>query len=303
MSGQRSLLEDMKHQFRNGGASMRLLFINSAIFLIIQIALVFGRLANSETAVTEYVNLIFGLETQGSVFIYQPWGLITSIFAHFSLWHILFNMLFLYFIGRVFEQLFDNKRLYYTYFVGGIVGGLFEILAHLIFPALQGSSVVVVGASGSIMALFFAVAFHKPQLTVNLFGILPIRIIILAGVFLLGDFLSLGLNDGTAHFAHIGGALLGILSIQNLYSSSNIITAFQKFGDRFVNLLKKGTPSKRMKVVSKNNARQQSDEQYNAQKKERQAEIDRILDKISKSGYDSLSRQEKDFLFNQSKNG
>lgn len=303
MNSQRSFTEDLKYQFQNGGAGIRLIFINSAVFLLIQIALVFGRLANSESVVSYYTAKVFGLETQASVFIYQPWGLFTSIFAHFTLWHILFNMLFLFFIGRVFEQLFDSKRLYHTYILGGITGGLLEILAHLVFPKLQGDSIAVVGASGSIMALFFAVAFHRPQLTVNLFGILPIRIILLAGIFLLGDFLSLGVNDGTAHFAHIGGALFGILSIQNLYSSRNVVTQFQMFGDKIMKFSRSLRTSKRMKVVSKNNARAQSDEEYNAQKKDRQAEINRILDKISKSGYDSLSRQEKDFLFNQSKNG
>lgn len=301
MSGQRSFIEDLKHQFKHGGATIRLLFINVALFLVLNVALVFARLANSEGSVESYIGEVFSLNTDLAEFATHPWGLITSIFAHFSILHILFNMIFLYFVGRVFEQLFDQKRLYYTYFVGGIAGGVFEILAHLVFPVLQESNTVVVGASGSIMAIFFAVAFHRPQMKVNLFGIFPIRIILVAGAFLLLDFLNLGRNDGTAHFAHLGGAVIGMISVQRIHSSGNLITVLQLTGDKLIRLFS-GKRSK-MKVTKGNKTRFQTDEQYNAEKKNKQAEIDRILDKISKNGYDALTKAEKDFLFNQSKNG
>lgn len=301
MEGQKSFIDDLKHQYHHGGASIRLLFINVGVFLLINLLLVFGRLANSP-AMSAFLGEIFALETDIPSFITHPWGLFTSLFAHFSFFHLLFNMVFLYFVGRVFEQLFDQKRLYYTYFVGGIFGGLFEILAHLIFPILQESNTVIVGASGSIMAIFFAVAFHRPTMKVNLFGLLPIRIIFVAGAFLLLDFLNLGRDDGTAHFAHLGGAILGMLSLQNLHSSGNIITIIQMFGDRVQRIFSRSGNGK-LNVKKGNNTRYQTDEEYNATKKQKQEEIDRILDKISKSGYDSLTKREKDFLFNQSKNG
>lgn len=303
MNQQRSFLDDLKYQFKYGGATLRLIYINVAVFLLIHLGLVFGRLAGNEASAATYIGKIFALDTRFSEFIYHPWGLITSIFAHFSLWHIFLNLVFLYFSGRIFEQLFDQKRLIYTYLLGGIAGGLFELLANTLLPGLQAGSSVIVGASGSIMAIFFAIAFHQPKMTVNLFGIIPVRIIILAGIFFLSDFLNLGTADGTAHFAHMGGAILGIISIQNPYSSSNVINAVQRLGDSIIKFFSTGGSRKRMKVVTKNNTRHQSDEEYNKQKKDKQAEIDRILDKISKSGYDSLTRQEKDFLFNQSKNG
>jgi len=303
MNQQRSFLDDLKHQYRYGGATLRLIYINVAVFLLIHLGLVIGRLSGNEPSVALYIGKIFALDAKFGDFIYHPWGIITSIFAHFSFLHLAFNMLFLYFSGRIFEQLFDQKRLIYTYILGGIAGSIFEILANSLLPAFELSSSVIVGASGSIMAIFFAIAFHQPKMTVNLFGVFPVRIIILAGLFLLTDFLNLGINDGTAHFAHIGGAILGIISVQNLYSSSNLVNAMQRLGDSFIKFISKGSPRKRMKVVTKNNTRNQTDAEYNQQKKNKQAEIDRILDKISKSGYDSLTRQEKDFLFNQSKNG
>ena len=139
MQKQRTFIDDLKHQFKTGGITMRLLFVNVGIFLAINIFLVFERLTTNSTggSISNILENIFTLKTSIGEFITHPWGLFTSIFAHFSLFHVLFNMVFLYFAGRVFEQLFDQKRLFYTYLLGGIIGGLFEIIAHLVFPALQ----------------------------------------------------------------------------------------------------------------------------------------------------------------------
>ena len=302
MQTQRTFIDDLKHQFKHGGGTMRLLFVNIAIFLIINVVNVFGRLLGDESFSNSLVTNIFSLHTDLSGFIRHPWGIFTSIFAHYSILHLLFNMIFLYFMGRVFEQLFNAKRLFYTYLIGGAVGGGFEILAHLLFPVFQNSNEVVIGASGSIMAIFFAIAFYQPQMKVQLFGVFPVRIILLAGVFLLLDFVSLGTIDGTAHFAHIGGAVIGMISVQNIFSSSNIITRTEKLGDFILSLFKSDRKAK-MKVYKNVNVRREKDEEYNERKKMSQEEIDRILDKISKSGYESLTKKEKDFLFNQSKNG
>ena len=302
MQTQRTFIEDLKHQYKYGGMYIRLIFINTIVFLALNILLVFGRLMGAEPSVAYYLGKIFALSTDGMEFITHPWGLFTSIFAHFGLWHFIFNMVFLYFAGRHFERVFNQKRLLYTYLLGGIAGGLLELIAHLVFPALHGTSSVIVGASGSIMAIFIAIAFYQPKLTINLFGILPIRIIIIAVIFFVSDFLSLGRADGVAHFAHLGGALLGMISIQNLHSSRNIINWAHRWGDAIIRMFSRKSQPK-MKVKKGGNVRFVTDEEYNASAKERQEMTDRILDKISKSGYESLTKKEKDFLFNQSKNG
>lgn len=309
MQTERTFIDDLKHQFKFGGMTIRLIFINAIVFFFIQILQVFGRLIGGdfELMSSSLLSTVFTLDTDLKSFIVQPWGLFTSIFAHFTIWHFLMNMLFLYFSGKMFETLFDQKRLWYTYILGGIAGGLLEIIAHLIFPALQDKSIVIVGASGSVMAIFSALAFHRPNLQVNLFGVFPIRLIFLAGFFILSDLFSLGLNDGTAHFAHIGGVIIGMISVQNLYSSSNLITRIQKIGDKLVNFFKNiFKPSTKLKVKKGGATRTtqfKTDEEYNLEAKNRQAKIDVILDKISKSGYESLTKAEKEFLFNQSKNG
>lgn len=302
MQGQKTFLEDLKHQYKYGGMTIKLIFANVIIFLIINTLLVAGRLTD-QPMIETVAHKIFTLNRAPSEFIWQPWGLFTSIFAHFSILHLLFNMIFLYFTGRMFEQLFDQKRLFYTYVVAGVAGGILEILAYLVFPVLQNQSDVVVGASGSIMGLFIALAFHQPQAKVMLFGVFPVRLIWLAIAFLLSDFLSLGLGDGTAHFAHLGGAIIGLISIQNLHSSGNLINVVQRFGNWIQRLFSGGSSSKMKVKKGGQNSRMKTDEEYNVDAKNRQREIDRILDKISKSGYDSLTKKEKEFLFNQSKNG
>ena len=309
MQTERNLIDDLKHQFKYGGTTIRLIILNVAIFLLIQITLVFGRLIGGDIdlQVTSVVNSIFALNTNFSEFIYKPWGLFTSVFAHYSIFHLLFNMLFLYSAGKFFESMFDQKRMIYTYVLGGVFGGLIELVAHFVFPTLSGEPVVIVGASGSVMAIFAALAFHRPNLIVNVLNLFSMRLIFIAGIFILIDLVSLGLNDGTAHFAHLGGVLFGMISVYNYHSSSNSINRLQMLGDRISRFFKALFSSNKKLKVKKGGAYQnprfKSDEEYNLEKKQKQAKTDAILDKISKSGYESLTKAEKEFLFNQSKNG
>jgi membrane associated rhomboid family serine protease len=308
MQTNRNLIEDLKYRYKHGGMTLKLIFINAIVFIAIGIIEVFSRLIgpNAVELSTNFLYQIFTLRNDFFGFITHPWGIVTSIFAHFGFMHFLMNMIFLYFAGKMFEQLFDEKRLLLTYMAGGIAGGLLEIIAHQLFPTLQQTNSVIVGASGSVMAIFMALAFYRPNLEVNLFGILPVRLIFLALILFLSNLFSLGSNDGTAHFAHIGGALLGALSVHNIESPKNILWRFQKLYDPiarfFLNLFSTKKPKFKVKKGS-GRGNVKTDEEYNQDKKERQKEIDIILDKISKSGYESLTKAEKNFLFNQSKNG
>jgi hypothetical protein len=217
-------------------------------------------------------------------------------------------MLMLYFVGKAFEQLFSQKRLLYTYILGGLLGGIFEILAHTFFPLFaHETKTVIVGASGSVMAIFIALAFYRPSTEVSLFGIFPIKLIYLACIYLVMNLFSLSKPDGTAHFAHIGGAVLGIVSIQNINSSKNIISLFERLIQSIKNIFSRITSKKQPKftIHQGGSARGgvKTDEEYNYDKKQRQIKVDVILDKIAKSGYESLSKSEKEFLFKQSQDG
>jgi len=299
MQTQGSFLDELKSLYKRT-MFMKLIFLNVAIYVLIQIAGVFGRLGKVELETAYYLSKIFAMPTGAQDFLYHPWTIITSMFAHFKFMHILLNMLMLFFVGRMFEQIYDGKRLLYTYLLGGLAGGALEIIAHLIFPSMYGQYSSVVGASGAVMALFIFLGFSQPNLKVTLFVFPPIRLIWIALFYIALDFFRLGTNDGVAHFAHLGGAIIGFVGSQNLYNSNNLINRFQRFSERIVGLFK---PKQRTKFKVKRGpeVRNMTDEEYNADARARQKEIDRILDKISKSGYESLSKREKDFLFNQSK--
>lgn len=292
---QHNFIADLKSQVRNGGMHVKLIFVNAIVFFCIGILTVIGRLISPEAQlnIQHLLTEVFTLRSNFHGFITHPWGLITSIFAHFTFMHFLFNMLMLFFVGKMFEHFFGAKKLLLIYIFGGLCGGLFEIIAHSLFPGVGGLDVVVVGASGSIMAIFIAVAVYRPQLQVNLFGVLPVKIIVLAGLYFLYDILSMGLNDGTAHFAHIGGAIFGFFAVQKVNTSANILVKLDK--------LFKQKP-KKVKII-RGGGKKFTDEEFNADKIARQRKTDIILDKISKSGYESLTTEEKNFLFTQSKNG
>ena len=289
MENNRNFLSELKHELLKGKMNHRLLIINVAIFIFIQVWLAIGRLGGVPDDIIYH---IFTLDPNFTRLLYHPWGILTSIFSHFDFIHLLFNMVFLYFAGKIYEDIFDSKRLLITYIIGGIFGGLAEIIIQSLFFPLK-ESALVVGASGSIMAIFVAVAFHSPNMKVQLFGRFSIRLYFVALFFLIQDIIGIGKNDGIAHFAHLGGAIFGVLSVQNSTLLNRIETGFTSLFKGKFGTSKKQQPKSRFK----------SNEDYNQERREQQIQTDKILDKISKGGYESLTKQEKDFLFKQSKNG
>ena len=291
MNNNRNIFQELKQTFLQGKMTHRLIIVNVAVFVLIQIYLAIFRLGGLVSE--DLPNTLFTLDTSLTGFLYKPWGIITSIFAHFELFHLFSNMLFLYFSGKFFEQIWSGKQLLITYILGGIFGGIAEIAVQSIFYSTENNGALVIGASGSIMAIFIAVAFHSPQTQLLLFGKFSIRLYFLAIFFLIQDIIGIGTKDTTAHFAHIGGAIFGILSIV----TTKFIPSKSPNSKGFFNQLFK---SSKKKTVA---PRFKSDEAYNQEKRAHQEKTDSILDKISKGGYESLNQSEKDFLFKQSKNG
>ena len=289
----KNLFEELKHQLRNGTMTNRLVIINICSFLFIHLFLAVGKIAGSDVFEV-FVRNIFTLDATLIGSLLKPWGFLTSIFSHFGLMHILYNLIFLYFSGNLFERYFSSQKLLTIYIFGGIIGGLSEVLsATFLFPE---NVHVVLGASGSIMAIFAALAFYSPNTKIYLFGLLPVRLFVLALFFFAKDLIGIGSADGTAHFAHLGGALFGLLAMQNLNTEKNILGKLENFIQMIHTRIQKIT---RKRVKEK---KRKTFEDINHEKKTKQDKTDRILDKISKSGYDSLTKEERDFLFNQSKN-
>lgn len=302
MQSDRNFMDELKYRYKTGAMHIKLIFVNAIFFLLIGLFTVIANLAGAE----EFKLLaqdIFTLQTDFSDFIYKPWGLFTSIFSHFGLLHFAFNMLMLYFSGSIFQHFFSGQRLLAIYILGGIAGGIFEILAHTVMPGLADQPTVVVGASGSIMAIFICLAFYKPNIPISLFGIFQMPIIYLGIFFLVIDFISLGMDDGTAHFAHLGGAIIGMVAAQRPHSLNNFVYSFERFLERIGKFFSSFRNRSTVRVSYKNrqDPRKMKDEDFNVDKKKRQEQVNQILDKISKSGYESLSKAEKEFLFKQTK--
>ena len=287
--------DDIKLTFRKGSNLTRLIYINIAVFVLITIVAGIGFLLN-DPEVSEKALDLFSVPASLSTLLLRPWTLITYMFTHKDIWHILFNMLWLYSFGRIFLEYLDQRKLVAVYLLGGISGAFVYILSFNIFPAFTGvvADSIAIGASASVMAVVIAIAAYVPDYTVQLFILGRIKIKYLAlGIFVLTSIMDFSVNSG-GKLAHIGGALFGYLYILNLRRGRDIGKGFNSIIDFFATIFK---PRKKLKVTHKKVA---NEFEYNRIKVEHQKRINQILDKISKGGYDSLTKEEKETLFNES---
>jgi len=244
-------------------------------------------------------NLIAHLTLPSSleIFITRPWAFITYMFLHNDFLHLLFNMIWLHFAGKIFLQYLNPKQLLSTYILGGISGGLLFITAYNYVPALTiyTQNAQALGASASVLAIVVAIATYAPNYSVRFpfIGIVKLKHIAIFCVIL--DVLSIPQGNAGGHIAHLGGALFGYFYIKQLKKGNDISNGFSNFLNKLVNTFK--TKSK-LKTVHK---RSKSDKQFNKEKTEQQKAVDLVLEKISKSGYESLSKEEKATLFSASK--
>jgi membrane associated rhomboid family serine protease len=287
--------DDIKVTFRKGSNLTKLIYLNAGVFLLITLAAIIGFLMKNQSVPDKALELL-AVPASWKLLLVRPWTLITYTFTHKDIWHILFNMLWLYWFGRIFLEYLDQRKLVAVYLLGGISGAIVYILSFNIFPAFTdvvGESVAI-GASASVMAVVIAIAAYVPNYTVQLFIFGRIRIIYLALITLvLTSFMDFSINSG-GKLAHIGGALFGYLYTLNLRQGKDIGKWFNKIMDFFATLFK---PRKKLTVTYKKAA---TDYDFNKKKADHQGKINLILDKISKGGYDSLTKDEKDLLFRES---
>jgi membrane associated rhomboid family serine protease len=287
--------DDIKKTFRNGSSLTRLIYINIAVFILINIVALISFLLNNPEISGKALNL-FSVPSSFKVLLVRPWTIITYMFVHKDIWHILFNMLWLYWFGRIFLEYLDQRKLVAVYLLGGIIGAFVYILSFNIFPVFKGAVAesVAIGASASVMAIVIAIAAYVPDYTVQLFlfGRIKIKYMALA-IFVLTSLMNFPDNSG-GKLAHIGGAFFGYFYTINLRQGHDIGKGFNRVIDFFVTLFK---PRKKFKVIHKKAA---TEYEYNKIKTEHQARINIILDKISKGGYDSLTKEEKETLFKES---
>lgn len=287
--------DDIKKTFRDGSNLTKLIYVNIAVFILITIAAVFGFLLNNPDISIKALDL-FSVPSSFKALLLRPWTLITYMFVHKDIWHILFNMLWLYWFGRIFLEYLDQRKLVAVYILGGLSGALLYILSFNVFPAFAGvvSESVAIGASASVMAIVIAIAAYVPDYTVHLFlfGRIKIKYMALA-IFVLTSVMDFPTNSG-GKLAHIGGAFFGYFYTLNLRQGREVGKGFNRIIDYFATVFK---PGKKLKVTHRKTT---TEYEYNKTRVEYQSRINSILDKISKGGYDSLTKEEKETLFKES---
>lgn len=292
-----SILEDLKMQFRIGGVVTKLIFWNIAFFAIPSI--VFGLLSLFHISV-DFLSFV-SLSSNPIDLLWKPWSIISYAFFHFGIFHLLFNLLMLNFAGRLFLVFFTPKQFLSLYFVSAIFSGMIYIIGYRFIPVLIHVNTSLVGASAAIMAILFATVAYSPFMEIRLLLLGNVKLWHIALILIGVDLIQLPMNNTGGHLAHLGGAFFGYLYISQLKRGIDICGWFSIIVDALANVFgnKKATPFKKVhRNYSPPPIKRTS---KIIQKDKQQQQIDEILDKISQSGYDSLTKDEKEFLFQSGK--
>jgi membrane associated rhomboid family serine protease len=287
-----SVLGEIKSSFKQGSVLTRLIYINLAVFIVIRLAQVFFFLSGKEFTWIEWL----ALPDSPQLFFQRPWTIITYMFLHYNFIHILFNILGLFWFGKMFMYRFEGGKLLSLYVLGGIAGGVLYMLSYNLFPVFSKENALLLGASASIFAILVALAAYEPNEEIYLALIGPVRMKYVAGFYLLLSVVGISASNPGGNIAHVGGALWGFLYISQLRRGKDMASWFDYLLKKLAFLFKR---RQRIKISYKQPPR--DDHEYNRQKNMNQEEINKILDKISKSGYQSLSKEEKELLFKQGK--
>jgi len=290
------MLDSLKREYRIAPTYKRLLYINIAIFVVFGVIGGLVTLLTNSEAIPRFVQNYFWSHSEPQILIKRFWTPFTYMFFHAGFGHILFNMLVLYIGGRVFNDVIGDKRVLNNYILGGLVG--FVICVIAINGLEYADHSPIVGASAAITSIVVCSAVFAPNYVINLLLLGPIKWKYVASILVILSFMKLSGPNRFGELSHIGGALWGFLYASQLKKGNDIGAWFDRILNNFSNLFK---PKSKIRVeYSSKNKVPRNDHTYNEQKKANQEKIDQILDKISKSGYDSLSSSEKEILFKAS---
>jgi len=274
-----TIIHKLINEFKNANILYKLIYLNVGIFLLYNILSVISSLFILDVG-PSLEKLI--LPSNTSTLIKQPWSIISYMFFHKTFIHLLFNMIWLHFAGKLFLDYFNEKQFFSTYILGGICGGILFILSFNYLPAFEiaNQNAKAMGASASVLAIMFAISTHIPNYRIQIPFIGMIKIKYLALSLIILDVISIPKGNAGGHIAHIGGALFGYIYAKQLNKGIDI----SKNLYQLINIVSLKNIFKKQNKTKKN-----------------QTKIDTILEKISKSGYSSLNKQEKEILFNASK--
>ena len=293
-----TIITELKEKYQKGNICLQLIYINVAVFVLVKVCGVLLQLFNySLDGGLSWLEL----PASFSRFIIQPWTLLTYMFMHAGFFHILFNMLWLYWFGKMFLLFFSAKHLRGVYLLGGICGGLLYMTAYNVFPYFQymieGS--FLLGASASVLAIVAATAYREPNYPIPLLLLGTVRLKYLALIVIGMDLFFITSSNAGGHISHLGGALAGLWFAASLNKGRDVTAWINRTLDTLTEFFSPRTRKPKMKIHYGGN--RQKDYDYNARKKSQSDEIDRILDKLKKSGYESLTADEKKSLFDASK--
>lgn len=284
---------NLKYQYSRLNIAEKLIAINLGIYIV---DLLFTFLMNwNRNTFVQW----FELPADFFEFLSQPWSVVTYSFFHAGFGHLFWNMIILYFTGRIFLNLFGPRTFINVYFLGIILGGLLFLMSYNVFPAFMGTRTALIGASAGVTAVLIFICTYMPNQEVRLI-FFNIKLWYIGAFVVLMDLIQIASSNSGGRIAHLGGALLGYVFARQLLQGRDIGKGFSAFLDSLASLFKKGEKKAPMKTVyRKKEASKKA--KVNYEKENRQRKIDSILDKISKSGYESLSQDEKDFLFKAGK--
>ena len=284
-----NIIDDLKLQYKVGGIVIKFIFWNVALFVIPWLIFSILSLVGINIDYMQYVSL----SSNPSQLLWKPWSLVTYAFFHTGIMHILFNLIVLNFSGRLFMTYFTGKQLVGLYFLSAIFAGIVYILVFYILNI----SAPIIGASAAIMAILVATTTYNPLMELRLFIIGNVKLWHVTGVIILVDLMQIRSENMGGHISHLAGAFFGFIFIKLLQNGTDISKFVSSFIDFFTNLFRKQKTTPFKKVHKNYNKPVEKTVSKIITKDKSQQQIDEILDKISQSGYDSLNKEEKEFLF------
>ncbi len=291
---------EIKASFKKGSVLTRLIYVNLFVFLAISLT---GAILYLFEIKTDSLYFWLSLPASPSGLLFRPYTIVSYMFTHFRFLHVLFNVLILYWFGRLFLQYLSGRQLLGVYVWGGLAGALVFIVSYNVFPVFLSSISVsgAVGASASVMAVLFAIATLVPQHEVHMLFFGRVKLMVLALIVIAIDIISIPFDNPGGHIAHVGGSVFGVLFALQYRKGKDITAGIVKTVYALADIFK---PKPVMHVSSHNKSKKShgksADMEYNARKKAEQDEINAILDKVARSGYGSLTAAEKEKLFKMS---
>lgn len=293
-----NITDNIKQTFKQGNSLIKLIYINASVFIVLKITLILLLLFNVSG---DFLLSYLAIPADLTQLVYRAWTPLTYMFLHEGFLHIFFNMFTLFWFGRIFLMYFSEKQLVGLYLVGGLMAALVYVVSYNLFPYYAPTlhQSLLLGASGSIMAIIVATAFRAPDMEMQVLFLGSIKLKYIAVFFVLTSLFGITSSNGGGELAHLGGALAGYLFVVSLRQGRDLTKGMTRILDAVHDLF--GPRKLKVKPNASRRSSTMSDADYNMNKARKMAEIDKILDKIKTSGYESLSTEEKKRLFEQGK--